>query len=145
MEIIRRAILDPLGTLPQIRLPVDRLTLAKRRWRGVAEDGVEFGFDLDGPIFDGTPFFQTATSTYFIAQKYESVLEIRRPGIGGTGVGEAARLGWIIGNLHFQIEITSTVIRVVDDPAMRLLFARESIDYSACQRVFHPIHGGHQH
>ena len=28
-------------------LTADRATLAKRRWRGVAQDGREFGFDLD--------------------------------------------------------------------------------------------------
>jgi urease accessory protein UreE len=29
---------------------VERLKLAKRRWRGAATDGEEFGFDLEKPL-----------------------------------------------------------------------------------------------
>jgi hypothetical protein len=40
----------------QVRLIADRLTLTKRRWRGAAEDGRKFGFDLEGPLIHGTSF-----------------------------------------------------------------------------------------
>ena len=33
-----------------IPLTVERRVLAKRRWRGKAEDGTDFGFDLDVPL-----------------------------------------------------------------------------------------------
>jgi urease accessory protein len=34
----------------QVRLRVERRMFLKRRWRGTAEDGVEFGFDLAGRL-----------------------------------------------------------------------------------------------
>lgn len=124
-----------------IRLPVDRLTLAKRRWRGVAEDGAEFGFDLDKSLADGAAFYSSGQGTYIIAQKYEPVLEVSL----GTNAAALARLGWMIGNLHFQIEVTDAVVRVVDDPAVRQMFEREGVAFTAGKRVFHPLSGGHQH
>ena len=138
MEIIRAPLLEWNASLPAIRISVERLTLAKRRWRGVAEDGCDFGFDLNAPLADGACVFQTESACYFIAQKYETVLELR------TGT-EAARVGWMIGNLHFQIEITDDAIRVADDPALRQLFDREHIPFVGCKRVFHPLSGAHRH
>jgi urease accessory protein len=148
MTIIRQALDVSPAHLNPVRLAVERLTLAKRRWRGVAEDGAEFGFDLERPIADGAAFHQTETAIYLIAQKYEPVLELRivpqsRDGLrSGT---DAARVGWLIGNLHFQIEVLDDVIRVVDDSAVRQMFEREGIKFTPCKRVFHPIGGGHSH
>ena len=141
MELIAKALLQPAPGLERIKLPVERLTLAKRRWRGVAEDGCEFGFDLDTPLADGAVVFQSEAAVYVVAQKYEPVLEIAL----GADSPTAARLGWMIGNLHFQIEIAGEVVRVVDDPAVRQLFERERIAFTACRRVFHPLGGGHRH
>ena len=124
-----------------IRIPVERLVLAKRRWRGVAEDGTEFGFDLEMPLSDGAVIFQNENATYVLAQKYEPVLEVAL----GTDSPSAARLGWMIGNLHFAIEVAGPIVRVVDDPAVRQLFEREHIAYTSCKRVFHPLSGGHHH
>ena len=160
MEIIRAALPVWDAALPTLRIGVDRLTLAKRRWRGVAEDGREFGFDLDAPLADGAHVFQRESAVYFIAQKYEPVLELRiadwlaphpTPAsplllLGGLRIAtDAARLGWVIGNLHFPLEVTAEAIRVADDPALRQLFARESLPFTACKRVFHPLSGGHRH
>lgn len=144
MILIRQPLEASVDSLSQIRLPVDRLTLVKRRWRGVAEDGTEFGFDLETPLRDGAAVFASDAAVYTIAQKYEPVLEVRSSEFGDRSA-DAARLGWMIGNLHFQIEIAGDVIRVVDDPAVRQMFERERIDYAACKRVFHPISGGHSH
>ena len=126
------------------------MTLAKRRWRGVAEDATEFGFDLTVPLADGAPVFATAEALYIIAQKYEPVLELRIADCGSQIATDAARVGWLIGNLHFQMEITDEVVRVADDPALRQLFEREHIAFVACARVFHPLggsaaHGHHHH
>ncbi len=145
MEIIQGALPEPAATDPRIRLAVDRLILAKRRWRGVAEDGAEFGFDLNGPLRDGDAFFSGAAGIYVIAQKYEAVLEVSSREVGVRSFTDAARLGWIIGNLHFQIAIAGDVVQVVDDPAVRQLFEREGIPFTSCKRVFHPLSGGHQH
>lgn len=145
MTIIQQP-LDATATAPNIvRLAVERSTLAKRRWRGMAEDGAEFGFDLARPLADGAAFHQSETARYVIAQKYEPVLEIRGAELTGAAFGDAARLGWMIGNLHFQIEIADGVIRVADDSAVRQLLTREGIAFAACKRVFHPLSGGHRH
>jgi urease accessory protein len=145
MEIIHGALHPDAPSLPQIRLAVDRLTLAKRRWRGVAEDGHEFGFDLAAPLRDGDVFFASDAGAYVLAQKYEPVLEVSVTAEALRDGAQAARMGWLIGNLHFQIEVTPEVIRVVDDPAVRQMFEREGITFTACKRVFHPIGGGHHH
>ena len=129
---------DPL--LPPVRIPVDRLTLAKRRWRGVAEDGREFGFDLDEPLTDGAVVLQDG-SRYVITQKYEPVIEVAL----GADAAACARLGWLIGNLHFSMEVLGSTVRVADDPALRQLFEREQIAFIAAKRVFHPTGGGNSH
>ena len=145
MEIIRAPLLAWNASLPTMRIFVERLTLAKRRWRGAAEDGREFGFDLEAPLADGAGVFQSESAGYFIAQKYEAVLELRLADCGLRVATDAARLGWVIGNLHFPLEVTAEAIRVADDPALRQLFARESLPFTACKRVFHPLSGGHRH
>lgn len=141
MELIHRALTEWNQQFPVLRVPVERLVLAKRRWRGVAEDGREFGFDLEAPLADGAAIFQSDAAVYNLAQKYEPVLEV---GLGADSPS-AARLGWMIGNLHFAVEVTGGVVRVVDDPAVRQLFGREGIAFTACKRVFHPLSGGHHH
>ena len=145
MEFIRAALPEWDAALPKLRVGVDRLTLAKRRWRGVAEEGREFGFDLDAPLADGACVFQSESAVYFIAQKYEPVLELRIADCGLRIATDAARIGWVIGNLHFPLEVTEDAIRVTDDPALRQLFARESLPFTPCKRVFHPLGGGHRH
>jgi urease accessory protein len=141
MEIIRQLPALSEATMPLVRIPVDRLTLAKRRWRGAAEDGREFGFDLEKPMSDGAVVFRDEKTTYMIAQKYEPVLEVQLV----QDPPAAAKLGWMIGNLHFPLEVTNESVRVADDPALRQMFEREGIAYAACKRVFHPLAGGHHH
>ena len=128
-------------SVPAIRIPVERMVLAKRRWRGAAEDGREFGFDLEKPLADGAVVFSTDQAVYVIAQKYEPVLEINL----ATDAPAAARMGWMIGNLHFPLEVAGQVVRVADDPALRQLFEREHIPFIPCKRIFHPLSGGHHH
>lgn len=141
VDLIHHALEDSPQSLPIQRIAVERLTLAKRRWRGVAEDGREFGFDLDAPLGDGAAVFQGESAIYVIAQKFESVLEVALD----TDASAAAQLGWIIGNLHFPLEVAKSIVRVADDPALRQLFERERIPFVACRRVFHPLSGAHHH
>jgi urease accessory protein len=141
MEIIHTPPGEWNTTLPRVRLRADRLMMVKLRWRGVAEDGAEFGFDLTAPLTDGTVFFASAVAVYFIGQKPEPVLEVAfipKP-------APVARLGWTIGNLHFPIQITDDCIRVPDDIALRRLFEREKIPFTACERVFVPFAKPHNH
>ena len=141
MNVIHAPLNEWDKSLPVVRIPVERLTLAKRRWRGTAEDGCEFGFDLETPLNDTAIVLQTGTAVYAIAQKFEPVLEVAID----TDATNAARLGWTIGNLHFPLEVADTIVRVSDDPALRHLFDREHIQFIACKRVFHPLGGAHHH
>ncbi len=101
MTLIHSALELP-PSLPRIALRVERLTLAKRRWRGVADDGAEFGFVLAAPLADGAAFFASKAAVYFIEQKLEPVLEVALI----AKAAPVARLGWTIGNLHFPIQVT---------------------------------------
>ena len=144
MELIRSEIHSHSTGKKRVELATDRQTLAKRRWRGVAWDGREFGFDLTHPFSDGAAFFETDGSIYVVTQQQEPVIEID-PGKGA----DAARTGWMIGNLHFPIQIEHGLLRTPDDPAIRQLLDREAIPYSVVERVFHPLkavaHHHHAH
>jgi|ERR1700678_2481105 urease accessory protein len=140
MDLIRTPLPPVAPGVLEVLLPADRHTLAKRRWRATAEDGREFGFDLDEPLHDGVAFFHDGDATYVIAQQPEPVLEVAL----ATPL-ESARLGWLIGNLHFSLELAGCVIRVADDPALRQLFDREHIAFSEASHVFHPERHGHVH
>ena len=95
-----------------VNVPVNRLTLAKRRWRGTAVDGREFGFDLEEPIHHGAHFFSVGDNHYVIDQQPEGVLEIPV-----TTVEQAARIAWSLGNLHFGVQVVDGAVRVTEDPA----------------------------
>jgi urease accessory protein len=141
VQVIR----EPLGHVDpdarRVPLVADRLTLAKRRWRGRAEDGEEFGFDLAAPLKNGAAFWAMKEAVYVIAQRMEMVLEV----VLIPRSAPVARLGWAIGNLHFPIEVTDDAIRVPDDPALRQLFTREEIPFSMVECVFQPFARTHGH
>lgn len=142
MQIIRDHLHGWDHARPRVALSADRLTLAKRRWRGTAADGMEFGFDLEHPLSDGDAFFQTDTAVYALAQRPEPVLEIPL----GTDPADAARLGWRLGNLHFPLAFAENgAALAVDDPAVRGMLTREHIAFTPAERVFRPISGGHSH
>jgi urease accessory protein len=123
-------------------LMTDRSVLAKRRWRAAAQDAREFGFDLDHPLADGSVFFREAGKCYVISQAPEPVLEIE---LGRDPAGVAV-LAWQIGNLHFPIEVTESVIRTADDPAIRQMLQREQVAWRPANEVFRPItSAGHAH
>jgi urease accessory protein len=124
-----------------ISVPVDRLTLGKRRWRATAADGREFGFDLEHHLHDGDVVHRDGGIAYVLAQNPEPVLEIALPAEPAI----AARLAWQIGNLHFPLEATAALIRVADDPALRQLFEREHIVFASRTAVFRPFAHGHHH
>ena len=130
-----------------VTVPVRALreTLSKRRWRAVAEDGREFGFDLDHLLSHGDFVFIEGAKRYAIEQQPEPVLEVKL----GSDISVAAQRAWQMGNLHFPVQITPEVIRVADDSAVRQMLEREHIDYAVTMAVFCPItgagHGHHHH
>ena len=140
MQIVLDHLHDWDRRLPCFVLPADRLTLAKRRWRGAALDGTEFGFDLERPLADGDVFFQSEIAVYRLAQQPETVLEISI-----DSPMNAAQTGWKIGNLHFPIAVSTSTIFAPDDPAIRQMLEREHISYRPTQAVFRPLHGAHSH
>jgi urease accessory protein len=78
---------------------------------------------------------------YSVKQTPEPVLEVAL----GDQPAAAARLGWMIGNLHFQIAIENGVVLAIDDPAIRQLLTREQIGFEPAIRVFKALGGGHSH
>jgi len=140
MDLIRAPLSDSTRGDQEILLPVERQTLAKLRWHHTAEDGREFGFNLAKPLHDGASFFQADGATYRIAQQPEVVVEIPL-----ATPRDSARLGWLIGNLHFPIELAGDFIYAADDPALRQMLDREEIPFAEASRVFHPARHGHVH
>ena len=118
----------------QVMLVVERALFLKRRWRGVAEDGTEFGFDLEARLCDGAVFFQTETTDYVIRQQPERVyqVDIDSPDFG-------ALAGWKIGNLHLPVQVVDGSIRVLHDLAALQLFQREGWEVKEVTVVFNPL------
>ena len=126
---------EPSGrALSYVALAVPRLTVMKRRWQMEAPDGVRFGFDLETPLQNGDVIFETDSAQYVIAQEPEDILEIP-----WSSADEAARLGWMLGNLHFPVEMGAGVFRVIDDPAVRQLLERNHLSYGPAVKVFQPL------
>ncbi|MGC3992173.1 MAG: hypothetical protein QM796_21265 [Chthoniobacteraceae bacterium] len=142
IEIIRQPLPKHQIAARRVELRVERGTLEKRRWRGVAADEREFGFDLDKAMHDGAAFFESPEAVYVLVQLPEPVIEIN---IAEADAPRAAQLGWLMGNLHFPIQVTPTVIRIADDPAVHQALKREHLRYREAIEVFHPLRGGHHH
>lgn len=134
MHLITAALPSPDLALPEIALSVDRLTLAKRIWRGVADDGTEFGFNLDAPLKHGEAFFQTGQARYVVRQRPESVVEISLD----LAPSAAAGIGWAVGNLHLELSSEPTRLLAPDEPAVRQLLDRLTVPYRATTAIFRP-------
>jgi urease accessory protein len=132
MNLINGNLRNPNIVLATIELKVDRFKLTKRRWRASADDGSDFGFELDEPLKHGDCFHQTAENIYRIAQLPEAVLEIDYTDNPNDGL----RVGWSIGNLHMPMQVAGPIIRVADDPAIRQLFSHLGVDYTEKTEVF---------
>lgn len=118
----------------QISLFVERRIFLKRRWRGTARDGTEFGFDLESRLKNGCVIHQTNAVDYVIWQEHETVYMVRP-----ASLDEAALLGWKIGNLHMPVEITGGEIRAQHDPAVKQLLEREGYAFEERTVLFQPL------
>lgn len=141
MELIKGA----LEAVPEgkevVALSVDRHKLARRRWRGEATDGADFGFDVVEPLSHGDCIHETDTKAYVIEQAAEACFLI---GLGTAK--EAAWIGWMVGNLHFKAAFSDDGVLVQDDLAVEQMLEREQIHYHRVTRVFEPAkQGGHSH
>jgi urease accessory protein len=131
MQLVSGPLGVPDASLPEVPLNVDRLTLAKRLWRGRAEDGAEFGFELEKPLQHGAVFWQTATARYVIQQQPEAVVEIALE----MAPSAAAGIGWAVGNLHLELQAESERLLAPDEPAVRPLGCAV---YRECTRTSSP-------
>lgn len=134
LQLINAPLNNPDASLPEVALTVERLTLAKRIWRGTAEDGVEFGFELEKRLQPGDAFWQTPTARYVVRQQPEAVLEVALE----MAPSAAAGIGWALGNLHLELQSETTRLLALDEPAVRQLFARLNVPFKPTTAVFRP-------
>lgn len=134
MQLVHAALTSVDGSLPSIALRVDRITLAKRLWRGTAEDGTEFGLELERPLRPGDTVWQTTAARYVIHQYEEPVVEIALD----IQPSAAAGIGWAIGNLHLELAAEATRLLAPDEPAVRQLLERLKVPYRATSAIFRP-------
>lgn len=135
LQLIQAPVAECAERLRVVELRVERRTLAKRRWRGTAADGKEFGFELGSPLKPGDTVWQTETARYVIVQEPEPVLEVM---IGGLPASATAGIGWAVGNLHLEFSSEATRLLTPDEPAARQLLARIQIDFNPTTAVFRP-------
>jgi urease accessory protein len=134
VQLIQTPVAAPNPALAEIAVRVDRVTLAKRLWRGKAVDGMEFGFELAAPIRHGETAFQSATARYVIQQAPEPVVEISL----ALAPSAAAGIGWAIGNLHLELAAEATRLIAADEPAVRQLLDRLKVPFTSTTAIFRP-------
>jgi urease accessory protein len=134
LHLIHASIETPDAALPRVALRVDRLKLAKRLWRGVADDGEEFGFELEKPLQPGDVVFQNEKACYVIGQEPEAVLEISL----AVAPSAAAGIGWAIGNLHLELMAEAARLLTPDEKAVRQLLERLGVACRETTAVFRP-------
>ncbi len=134
MQLVSGPVASVDASLPEIALRVARQTLAKRLWRGHAEDQVEFGFELSAPLKDGDIFWQTSAARYVVRQHPEPVVEISLE----VAPSAAAGIAWAIGNLHLELAAEATRLLAPDEPAVRQLLDRLKVPFRATTAVFRP-------
>jgi len=134
MQLVSGPLASADASLPGITLRVERLTLAKRLWRGTAEDGTDFGFELDAPIKHGDTFFQSPPTRYTVQQQAESVVEVSLD----VAPSAAAGIGWAIGNLHLELQSEPTRLLAPDEPAVRQLLDRLKVPFKPTTAIFRP-------
>ncbi|MDE0577339.1 MAG: urease accessory protein UreE [Opitutales bacterium] len=143
MQIIKELPADEAcADSPSVSLKVERRVLAKRRWRGQAADGTDFGFDLSAPLKHGDQFHFANEQRYQIEQLPEQVFKVAYP-----DPREAAHRAWQVGNLHFPAQFTDGYLLVENDLAIRQMLERNDIPFEEAEEVFQPVvaAAGHHH
>jgi urease accessory protein len=125
------------SVLPQemcVTLFAERRQFLKRRWRGSAEDGTEFGFDLENRLADGGVIFHHGGMDYIVRQLPEKVYQI-----SCSTISHAALVGWKVGNLHLPAQILEDSVLVLHDESMAQLLEREGWNYTEPEVIFTPM------
>jgi urease accessory protein len=134
MQLISAPLAESDSARPEIAVRVDRLILAKRRWRGAADDGMEFGCELAAPLRDGDVIWQTTLARYVIRQPAEPVVEVSLE----LAPSAAAGIGWAVGNLHLELAAEATRLLAPDEPAVRQLLERLNVSFKPVTAIFRP-------
>lgn len=136
MHLIERMLAVESGKPPEnrIELAVERRRFLKRRWRGTAHDGTDFGFDLETRLTDGCVIFQDGETDYIVRQLPERVYEV-----SFSSPAEGALIGWKVGNLHLPSQITEGSLRILHDDAMKQLIEREGWAFTEPEVLFTPM------
>lgn len=136
MLLVHRHLLDasPRPAAEQVCLRAERAMFLKRRWRATADDGLEFGFNLETRLTSGAVIHRTEAADYVVVQQPEPVFQL-----GFATAAQAALIGWKLGNLHFPIEIGAGWLRVAPDLAVSQLAEREGWPLAEAVVVFHPL------
>jgi urease accessory protein len=136
MHIIQRMLAER-SLLPvdqQVVLAAERRQFLKRRWRAAAEDGTEFGFDLDARLTNNCVIFHRDGLDFVVRQLPETVYQIPF-----DSPAHAALVAWKTGNLHLPAQILDDSILVLHDEAMASLLQREGWKFSEPQVLFTPM------
>jgi urease accessory protein len=136
MHLVTR-MLEPSSSRPpdeQVVLSAERRQFLKRRWRGIADDGTEFGFDLEERLTDGCVVLQQDGKDYIVRQIHETVYEVPF-----ESPAHAALVAWKTGNLHLPAQIFDGFIRVLHDDAMNALLEREGWAFTEPVVLFQPL------
>lgn len=143
MPLITELLAVPPAALPTVAVTVDRHTLAKRRWRAEAGDGLDIAVDLAEPCAHGDVLWTSSSTAYVVEQLVEPVAEIPLP----MEAEQAANLGWFLGNQHLPVEIDHGMIRLEASPHLVDLLMRKKIPHEATATVFRPAahSAGHRH
>jgi urease accessory protein len=122
------------SSLPEVAICTDRRTLSQTAWRGKADDGAEFSFELVAPLRHGEAVFQSPTARYVIRQQAEPVLAIALD----IPPSAAAGIGWAIGNMHLELSAEPNRLLAPDEPIMRQLLGRLRIPFEPTSAVVRP-------
>lgn len=134
MKVVRQSIQKSSKALEEVPIYADRHQLAKRRWRGVAEDGMEIGFELEEPLRHGACVLEERGKRYIIAQLPETVLEFAVP----ADPAEALRIGWLLGNGHVPIQLREGYVRTPQDLVVKATLEAQGMRVVEREAVFEP-------
>ena len=136
MHLIEKMVASESEKPPEnrIELAVERRKFLKRRWRGTAPDGTDFGFDLESRLTNGCVIFQSGDTDYIVCQLPEKVYEIPF-----SNPAEGALIGWKVGNLHLPAQVMESSLRILHDDAMKQLLDREGWPFTEPEVLFTPM------
>jgi len=126
-----------------ITVSISRHDLYKRRWRALADDGIELAYAEipDQKITDGT-IVRAGAKNYRVAQISEEVIAVELP----DDPSMASKIGWYFGNRHIPIEVRETEIVVEEFPTLCESLSRIGIPFTRRTDILRcPAHSEHRH